>query len=417
MNKLSLSALALVLPALASASGYEVIAIHPRDLALTSSAVAAQDGAAAAFFNPAALSKVDGFSVSAGLSMLSITTDWDAPSGSDVTGSQTSEFEPVTPIALYLGWGTKVNGRGLGFGFGVGNPAGGNVFYDAQWEGRGRIIEVQRRIFGLYGSTGYELVPERLRVGGSVIYYKVFEYLKQGIQPYPEAHAELDTSGGGWAFGLSAEGKPFADLPITLAVDYKHSADIHATGDGNFNVPPALEGPSTMDQGVTHDFTFPNLLAAGVAWRVSQPVQLTLQYSYSNWSVYQDDTFEGDQGLSITVPRKYDDGHIIRGGVEWFASKAWTLRAGFMRDWSGLNTDAYSPTLPDSSIWAGAVGAGWNLSPNLQLNAAFFYGIRDQVKSTNWRSAENPEGTFPGVYNTDVWITSLGVTWNLPSGK
>ena len=51
----------------------------------------------------------------------------------------------------------------------------------------------------------------------------------------------------------------------------------------------------------------------------------------------------------------------------------------------------------------------------LEINGAFFYGIRDQVKSTNWRTDTNPNGTFPGIYDTKVWVASLGVTWSLPS--
>jgi long-chain fatty acid transport protein len=419
MRKLLLVAAAasLLAPAAARASGYEVITIHPRDLALVHSTVAAQDRAPAVFFNPSALSKIDGFSVSVAGSVLSLSTKWTAPAGSGLTGSERMKFEPVPSIAAYVAWGTKLGDRGFGVGFGLGVPGGSNVVWDDDWEGRGRIIEVQRRVLGLYLTSGYELIPGRLRIGGGLIYYRGFEYIKIGIQPDPNAFAELDDSGGAFSFDVSAELVPFKDVPLTLGVDFKYQAKMDLEGDGNFSIPPALEGPTTRDQSVEHELPFPNLLSVGLAYRVAKPVQLTLQYSYSDWSIYQEDRFVGSTGLTIVVPRDYSDGHIVRGGVEWYATDRLTLRAGLMRDFSGLSEAAYSPTLPDASIWAGAVGAGWEFLPGFTVQGAFFYGDRDRVRSTNNATATNPDGTFPGIYDTSVWIASLGLTWDGKLGR
>src|SRR5512134_1956014 len=106
-TKLLLASL-LLAPGLAFASGYEVIASNPRDLALSSSGVAAQVDPAAAFFNPAALSKLEGPGASVAGSMLHIWTEWTAEEGSGLSGSASTEFHPVTPIAVYAGWGTKL---------------------------------------------------------------------------------------------------------------------------------------------------------------------------------------------------------------------------------------------------------------------------------------------------------------------
>lgn len=405
MNALkTLVVAALLAPALALASGFEVINVNPRDLALASSGVAAQQDAAATNTNPAALSKLEGFNLSLAGSMLSLKTKWTAPDdggAAGLLGTSTTKFAPTPPVAVFAAYGTKVGGRGLGFGFGVGTPGGGQMKWNEDWQGRGRIITVERRMLGFYANAGYEVLPW-LRVGGGAVYYYGIQYLKQGIEPFGDAFGELATKGGGFTYELAAEAKLLENL--TFGVDYKHKGTMAMKGDGHFQVPPALAGPATQDQGVKQDLTFPNTLAAGFAWKPTKAVQLTLQYSYSRFSVYQEDTFIGDAGLVLTVPRDYRDGHIVRGGVEWFTNDRLTLRFGAMRDFSGLRTSTLSPTLPDSNTTGLATGLSWVVRPGLSLSGALFYGDRDKQTATGTTA-------FPGSYKTDIWIVSAGVTW------
>ncbi len=404
----TLLVLAALAPSLAAASGFEVINVNPRDLALSSSGVAAQRDAAATITNPAALSRLRGLNVSAAGSILSLTTKWTAPDdggASGLSGTATTNFAPTPPVAAAVAWGTEVGGRGLGVGFGVGTPGGGQMKWDEDWQGRGRIITVERRMIGFYLTGGYEVAPW-LRVGAGGVYYYGIQYLKQGIEPFAAAPAdafgELSTKGGGLSFQLSAEAKVLPTL--TFAVDYKHTATMATKGDGHFQVPPSLAGPSTQDQGVSEDLPFPTLVAVGLAWKVKPAVQLTLQYNYSGFSVYEEDRFVGDKGLVLVVPRDYGDGHVVRGGVEWDLDPTWTVRFGAMYDFSGLRTDTLSPTLPDSNTLGVSTGASYDFGTGLGLHGAFFYGDRARQTATG-------PSAFPGSYKTNVWIASLGVTW------
>jgi long-chain fatty acid transport protein len=407
-NKTLLVLVALLAPAAALASGFEVINVNPRDLALASSTVAAQRDAAATNMNPAALSRLNGFNLSIAGSLLNLHTKWTAPDdggASGLTGSAETDNGPTPPVAAFVAYGTKLADRGFGVGFGVGTPGGGQMQWAEDWQGRGRIITVERRMLGFYLNAGYEVLPW-LRVGGGGIYYYGIQYLKQGIEPVSGAYGELATKGGGFAYELSAEARVLPSL--TIGVDYKHKGTMHMTGDGHFEVPPALAGPATQDQGVTQDLTFPNLLAVGLAWRVAKPVQLTLQYNFSRFEVYGADVFTGDKGLVLTVPRDYGNGHIVRMGAEWYTTEQLTLRVGYMHDWSGLKTYTLSPTLPDSDINAGTLGATWSFTPALAVSGAFFYG--DRLKQTATGTT-----AFPGSYKTEVWIVSAGVTWTPPA--
>lgn len=412
-----LTVLAILLPAGALANGYDVPNVNPRDLALSGSAVAAQRDAAAAYANPAALSRVEGVSLSLALAYLDLEARWEGPPASPFPGATAStKFRPVPPVSLFAAYGFKLGERNAGVGFGANVPGGGNVYWQNDWEGRGRIITVNRKVYGLYLTGGYEIIPQ-VRVGGGLVYYYTAEYLKQGIQPSTESFGELSTRGGGFAFDVAAEIKPISSVPLTFGVDYKYRGRMVLEGDGRFVVPGGFLQPDPLDpsaappvdQNVRHVLTFPDVLHLGVAYRVIEPLQLTFDYTWNNYSVYQNDVFEGDRGTTITVQRSYDDGHTFRFGAEYDLLPRLQVRAGFLRDLSGLDANRYSPTLPDGNVWAASFGAGYTLRSDLTLNGALFYTWFDKVRQLS-------DQELMGIYDTRVYIVSLGFTWRTDLG-
>ena len=414
MKKITL--LAILLPAVALANGYDVPNVNPRDLAMVSSLVAAQDDAAAAYANPAALSKLEGLNLSLAGSILVLDTRWSGPGESTaspalVGQSSRLKFHPAPPVSLFAAYGFKLLDRGAGVGFGVTVPGGGNVYWPNDWAGRGRIITVDRKIYGFYLTGGYEVLP-RLRLGGGLVYYYGVEYLKQGIQPLNDSYGELSTRGGGLAYDLSGE-YTLPSFPLTVAVDYKHKGTMKLRGNAHFAVPAGLlpnNATPPVDQKARHTLTYPNVLNVGVAYRVVEPLLLTGAWTFNRYVVYQTDVFAGDQGTTITVPRHYRNGYTFRFGAEYDLRPRLQLRAGVERDLSGLDTDYYSATLPDSDAWAAGLGAGWDVSPDLSVQGGFFYAWLDKVTVTG-------TSELPGSYKTNVWIASLGVSWKTDLGS
>jgi long-chain fatty acid transport protein len=402
----------LAVPTAAFANGYDVPNVNPRDLAMSGAAVAAQRDAAATYALPAALSRMEGLDVSLAAGLLDLRTTWKAPDGSSLAGTPdaSTKFHPAYPLSLFASYGTTLAGHGAGAGLGMNIPAGGNMYWPDDWAGRGRIITVNRRLYGFYGNVAYELIPQ-IRLSGGLNYIYATEYLKQGIQPSPDAYGELSTSGGGFGFQVSGEFKPTARLPLTIGVDYKHEVRMNLKGDAHFVVPDSLLQPGSaaapVDQGVSHELTYPNTLNVGLAYRVIKPLLITGTYTFNRYSVYGQDVFQGDKGTTITVNRNYSNGYTFRLGAEYTLLDRLDLRVGALRDISGLDVRYYSPTLPDANAWAASVGAGYTIGYNLAVNAAFFYAWMDRIQQTG-----NLE--LPGIYDTRVYIFSLGVEWRLP---
>lgn len=402
MNSIKhLLAAVLLVPALALANGYDVPNVNPRDLALVSSGLAAQVDAGAAYANPAAMARLGpGLNLSLGGSILLLDTTWTDTSGTLSPGSAKTKFKPVPPVSLFGSYGFKLAGYDAAVGAGMNVIAGGNVFWDDTWAGRGRIITVDRKIYAGYLSGAFAL-SQYVRLGVQAVYYYGTEYLKLGVQPDPTAYGEISTKGGALSPGFSIDITP--NDRFSLAFDYKHLGTMKLKGDGHFNVPAALQ-LGVQDQNVNHELTYPSVFNVGAAYKVTPQVQVSAVWTYNWYEVYKDDAFIGDKGFEKIVPRNYGNGQTFRVGAEYTYDARLQLRAGVERDISGLRTDTYSPTLPDSDSWCVAAGAGWRFSPSLQLNAALFRAFFDKVTATGTEA-------LPGKYDTNVWIGSVGVTW------
>lgn len=398
---------ASLIPAVAHANGYSVPNVNPKDLGRAGSAVADQNDAAATFGNPAALSKLEpGLHLSLGASLLDLYSEWKGPDG----GSADMSFDPQPPPALYAAWAGKLFGRGYGVGAGMTIPAGGAVNWPDDWEGRFHIVSVDRKVYAGYLTAGLEVLPW-LRLGGGAVYYHTTELLSQRMNALgTEVDAEISTSGGKLSYDLAAE-ITVPKLPVTIGVDYKHKAHQELEGEAHFTgVPGSLE-PNLPDQDATHPLVFPNTLNVGIAVKATERLLLTGGYTYDRYQVYAEDRFTGDLGTEVVVNREYDDGHTIRLGAEFQATQRWQLRAGLLRDFSGLREDTFSPSLPDGSTWAGSVGASYAFRPNLALHGALFFAPFDEVET-------DPAGdNFQGSYQTRATILAFGVTWSPSFGN
>jgi long-chain fatty acid transport protein len=399
MRKNFLALLLSALPAAALANGYSVPNVNPRDLGLSGSGVAAQRDAAAVYANPAALPRLgDGLQAAAAISALDIAQTWDAPVGPATASTQR---KLVPPGEAFVAYGATLAGTRTGFGAGFNVPFGGNVYWNDDWQGRFRVTTVDRKVYGFYANGAFEAGPY-LRLGGGFVYYYTTEYLRQAIDfTSSEGWAELSASGGAPSFQVAAEIQPTET--IRIGFDYKHKATQLLKGDAAVHGVPTSLRPSLPDQSVEHELTIPNVVDAALSWQARPELLFTFGYTFERYHVYQYDLFAGSAGTQVFVPHDYGNGYTVRVGAEYRLLPALEVRAGALRDVSGMSSAAYTPALPDASSWAGSVGASWRVQPAVTLDAAFFLAVMDRVRGTGF--------SFPGTYDTHAWIFSLGATW------
>jgi long-chain fatty acid transport protein len=400
-----LIAAAMLWPAAALSAGYAIPNENARDLALSQAAVAAQDGPEAVVMNTAALAGQEGLSVSGSVEMLANFTSWSDP----VLGSSRTKNHPSFPPAINVAWGGRLpNGMAYGLGAGFLVPGGGSLFWPDDWPGAQRIKYVDQRLYIGRGGAALEPIPG-VKLGAALVYYRMTEKLVQGISfAGSPGEASLGLAGGAPSFAVSAELEaPW--LPLTLGVDYRHKGNLKLTGKAHFDgVPPSFQ-PLLQDQGATSYTTVPAELFVGLAYRVIPSLQVMASWSLERWRVYTDDTFTGDKGFTVSVPRNYGDGTVYRLAGEYGRAAALpgvTLRAGLLRSLSDLPTDTLSPTLSDANSWAVSAGVGYEILPGLRADLAYQYAWFDKVTATG-------PSAFPGSYTTTAHLLAAGVSWRM----
>jgi long-chain fatty acid transport protein len=402
-----LIALLFLAPAAALAGGYAIPNESARDLALSQSNVAAQNGPEAAHFNPAALAGQKGLGVTANLELLANRTHWTDPT----LGSASLDNPLSFPPELAASYGNTLgNGMPWGVGLSLMLPGGGQLPWPANWPGQFRIQSVDQKVWKTQLSAGIQPHP-MFKFGAGLMYYRVQEHLQtQVFFGGPTGSAELGLAGGSLTYDVAGEFHGPPGLPLTIAVDYKHQAPLELKGNVHFaGVPPEFQSqPSLHDQGATEHVTAPNVLYIGAAYDVTENFKVMGSWNLERWKSYVSDTYIGDTGnVLVSVPRNYNNAWIYRFGGEWTKPSflpPLTLRLGFLRSISEQPTTTLSPTLTDASSWAISGGAGFEFIPGLRADIGYQYAIFDKVTATGIEA-------FPGTYDTHVHLLSAGLTW------
>jgi len=417
MRKLLLAV--VLFPALASATGYSITNYVPRDMSMGDSLVADQTSAGAVYRNPAALARLSGLNLTLAGALIANGSTWTTTTGLSPSPVST-DLKLVPAPAIFVSWSGKIADHGYGVGVGVNAPGGGSVNWPSGWPGRYAIETVDRKFFGTYLMVAAEIIPQ-IRIGGGLIYYFTTEKLTTSI-PVPggtDALATIGDSGGQFSFDVAVDIQPVMSFPLRIGVNYSHQAYQKLTGTLNIAAPPPL-APVFPNQATTHVLPYPSVLGVGVSWRVIPDLVLTLGYTWEGYSIYTSDTFVGQttnpstgQLLSVSVQRQYRNSSLYRIGAGYQLSPTLELRGGLYYDASGVNPAYYNPSLPDANKVVGSVGAGWEVMKNLSIEAAFLYAwflTLDSVPAASTTTIDN-SSSFPGKFQSWGWIASVGLNW------
>jgi long-chain fatty acid transport protein len=389
-------------PALAFAGGYAIPNENARDLGLSQATVASQTGPEAVYQNASQLAGQQGFAASASLEGLYNQTSWTAPG----LGSSSINPQWSLPPAAAVSYGDRVAGMAYGVGLGLVIPGGGQLNWPAGWPGDEVVQTVSQRVYLMQAGGGLQVLPY-LKVGATLLYYRVSEQLTQAIGFISnQGTADLGLSGGAFSFGLSGE-ISVPQIPLKIGIDYRHKGDIGLSGNVHFAGVPETFQTLLHDQAVTSPITVPNEFWVGAAYDITHHFQLMGSWNLERWIVYKQDAFIGADGFSTVVPRDYRNAYVFRLAGE-YKGAYWdwlTLRAGGLRSISPQPTNTISPSLSDGDSWAFSVGAGFQVIQQLRIDIGYQHAWFDTVTST--------PPAFPGTYNTKVDLLSVGATLRL----
>jgi long-chain fatty acid transport protein len=412
----------LAWPATTRAAGYHLYEQSASALGMAGAATASIHDASALFFNPAAMTRLDGTQLEIGGTVLSPSTSFAGVApypGYGVT--EEMDRQNFGLPAVYL---TRRSAGRLAFGAGLNAPFGLGVEWKDPDHFTGRYIVTRADLQTLEGvvSAAWAVSPMwSVGLGANALFAKV-KLENRTLAAVPGgggasvdvAKSELESdfqSGYGWNAALSvapaAAWKLGAVYRSKIIVDVDQArADFTQipTGDPVFDAAVAASLPP--DQDVKTVLRFPAVWSGAVAWMPAAPWTVEADFNWVEWSVFEDLPIRLQQtpSQSRTIREDYEDSFQIRVGAEHRLPN-WSYRFGYYFDEAAAPTESVSPLLPDADRNGATLGFGW--APAGAQWAVSVYDLAVFVKRRSTDGVNRDD--YNGEYKSFVNAAGFGV--------
>lgn len=384
------TAIALTLVSLpAHASGYFSLDNGIRALGRGGAYAVGADDLSAQYYNPAALSHIDGPVAQLSLAAVHQLVTFDRLDSPDYA------FDPVKNSALpfivpNIGVASKLGTEDLTLAVGLYTPYAPTYKYPEDGGQRYSLIEAMMVATTVGPSASYrvgDILSLGAGVGWSVL--AVDQSLKTSISDLPTDNPAFDTMfeisvldpfALAWNAGfiIEPEDGPFA-IGASITGPTAFEARGSVTGDftenelytGEGALAKVIETPSASDDDATLALTLPMVIKAGVVVRPSDTVELEVDFVYQMWSVLQEfviTDFEmtiettGEPMVvtdDVGLPANMNNAWSVRAGTEIDTSEKVALRLGTFYESSAVDDSYRSVFMPDAPKLGYGLGASW----------------------------------------------------------
>ncbi|MCC6349478.1 MAG: outer membrane protein transport protein [Candidatus Eisenbacteria bacterium] len=423
----ALAAVCLV-PGLARGAGYGIYEQGAAALGMAGAYTASVHDASAAFYNPAALVRLDGREAYFGGTWLNTHNSFagvDPYPGFGVSEEmETGNFFP--PTVYWANHFTKNWAYAVGFNapFGLGiswkNPSefsgrervtkasltGLNAGLNLAWSANDRLS------FGAGFNTmfaGVELNSIRREIvpGGGGAQVNVADVkLKASNQPgYGWNLSSLWIPDDDWRFGFSYRSQ--VDVKIK-----KGEATFKQILSGNPAFDAAVAAGLPGDQNDVHTtLHFPALWAVGAAWHPTKDWTWEADFNWTQWSAFDSLViqFPSQSALDTSVPEEYNDQFRVSVGAEHQLA-TFAYRFGYYFDQAAAPTESVTPLLPDANRHGVTVGYSRKLGTAKQWTLDWYYlALFFEKRSTEGQERDGFNGTYKAFANATG--LSLAYRW------
>ena len=450
---LAAALLAALLPGAASAANFQLTEQSVTSLGRAHSGGAAvAEDASSIWYNPAGLSNLTGAEIMGGYSAIRFGADFSKTSATDAIGQPLSGGNGGSvgklggPLFIY--YSTPINAQ-LTFGFGLNTPYGLATHYDEDSIFRYQAIYSSVAVVN-YNPTLAWKVADNFSLGlgldyqdmtvkltnavdfGAVCFQQVNPVTCTSLGLTPQNHdgffsAQASGTGTGWNVGALWD----IDSTKRLGFSYRSKVSHTLTGGGSFNNVPAAfaSQPQFASQGVTADFTTPNLISLSYFQQLNDQWSLTADWSKTGWSSFStlDIKFAEKGTQDAIVDEGLSDSNRFSVGTDYRYSDTWTFRGGLALDKTPVPDPASGCTAPgfvascsnavvasrtarlpdDNRTWL-AFGATWHVSEHSQWDVGYAHLFLSSTVPFNQTDSASGDHII-GTYKADADI--LGISY------
>jgi long-chain fatty acid transport protein len=410
---------------LVSASGFGLFQHGARAIGQAGAFTARASDPSAMTYNPAAITKLNGLQLEAGLDMNNPTISYKSQSG-DFQARHIIQFPP----ALYVTWRPKAGP--LAFGLGYDSPFNDSLDWQPVFfPGRFITRRTEVRVYELHPVVAYDLSEGWSVAAG-------FRY----------AFGNLDRDVNTIANVLPAGGTSIP-APVPVEIQRNASADVNATawdisvhyaapswgwggvfrsaeslkGNGDVSYKPrdvpnvpgldtALQSNFTPGR-VRESFELPREVRGGIWYAPYPELRIELDASFQSWSSLEatDITYSPNPfnpfSRTDTIPRNWKDTTNLRLGVEGNVTDNFLLFGGVALEQSPVPDRTIEPGFPYGDFKVYAAGFTYNF-PAISFDMAYSYHAFDS-RAASRQEPQNPTRT--GTYEARDQVFGLTARW------
>jgi len=249
-----------------------------------------------------------------------------------------------------------------------------------------------------------------------------------GIMVRPTDNLSL---GARYLLGVTVKGSGYAgftQLPTGISLNAMQAATLSAALGRNIPTGTPLDalfstyfaaGGVFGTQAVTAEIPMPAQLVAGANLRVRQGLNVMGDVEWTNWSAFENLPVTLAVAGADTSYEGYKNTIGYRAAVEYAATPKLTVRGGFLTHAAAAPDVTVTPLLPEAGRFEGVVGAGYQLTSGIRVDAALQIikqsdrdgRVVDSVGGVPVGPNTDPAAVNSGVYKFSATLFGLGFTF------
>ena len=378
-----------------NAAGFRLSEQDAKATGMGNSFVAVADDASAVWYNPAAMTDLEGTNLSLGTVMVAPSMEHKNANGT------TDEIKNKLNIPPHF-YATRKFSDKWSLGLGVNYPFGLSTDWDrtANTSAVATLSEIKVLNYNLSGAYR---ATEKISVAAGLSY------------------ATLDATMNNWLGGkaLELEGDG-TGVGYNAALFYKHNNKLDFGLNYHSRIKFDIDGTAkygtTVSNNATTKITTPDLIQAGASYKYSDKWMFSAEADYTAWSTYDTLVVKSNTyaalGLSTTQNQIKDWQNVwaFRLGSEYKCSDTWKLRGGAFYDFNPVKEKYFDTRVPDADRVALSVGAGWTKG-SITVDASYMYLMFLERTIDSSIQDDALGNVLNGKYNSSAQLPALTVSY------
>ena len=409
MNIIVLILVALMgLASSVNAAGFRLADQDAKATGMGNAYTAVADNASAVWYNPAAITNLEGTNVSLGTVMIAPSMEHKNTNGT------TDEIESTLHIPPHFYATHKLNDQ-WSLGFGVNAPFGLSTEWDPATANT-RTVATKSEVKAINANlNGAYKLNDKFSFAAGVDYVTLDATLnKMIVAPAnalyagsPAINEEQTLEGDGTGMGYNAAVMYKHNDKLQFGANYHSQVKINV--DGKINLMPTsgvVSAARATNQDAETELTLPDLFQVGAAYKYSDKWLFSAEADCTNWTTYRriiiDYTKDNGAAAQSIDNKNWESTWAFRLGTEYKYSETLKFRGGTFYDMNPVKEEYFETRVPDSDRVAFAIGAGWNKN-NVTVDVSYMYLMFLE------REVDSATASLDGKYNSVAHLPAITV--------